>query len=91
MQTRSKLRRFVHRNTKLEIPKHVVCECEVHIIFNTCITYYLYIMLLSVYYVVSITVTHVVTPVDKGCCPRTLKYLYAVAAAKWIVSYNCKL
>ncbi|XP_065897466.1 BRCA1-associated RING domain protein 1-like isoform X2 [Dysidea avara] len=33
-------------------------------------------------------VTHVVTPVDKGCCPRTLKYLYAVAAAKWIVSYN---
>ena len=38
-----------------------------------------------------ITVTHLVTSVENGCCPRTLKYLYAVAAAKWIVSINCKL
>lgn len=36
------------------------------------------------------TVTHLVTSVENGCCPRTLKYLYAVAAAKWIVSFDCK-
>ena len=37
-----------------------------------------------------VTVTHLVTSVENGCCARTLKYLYAVAAAKWIVSFNCK-
>ena len=36
-------------------------------------------------------VTHLVTSVENGCCPRTLKYLYAVAASKWIVSFDCKL
>ena len=36
------------------------------------------------------SVTHLVTSAENGCCPRTLKYLYAVAAAKWIVSFDCK-
>ena len=35
-------------------------------------------------------VTHLITSVENGCCPRTMKYLYAVAAAKWIVNFNCK-
>ena len=64
----------------MEILKRIVL-C-VNIIFNRQV---------YIYHVVSLIVTHVVTPVDKGCCPRTLKYLYAVAAAKWIVSYNCEL
>ena len=38
------------------------------------------------------SVTHVVSSVNKdGMCPRTMKYLHAILAGKWIVNFECKI